>query len=162
VFFFAMIFAISMDYTMFLLSSAKEHRDQTHSAKDAMVGGVAHSGRVIFAAAAVMVAVFFTFALIGNSAGFTQSAAFSSARASPRCGHGDQPVTRCRAFVLAFDVRSNEREAGRESSASLSPPPHPADKFKRTLIPKCPGCLHCTPPPTSITPLTPAHSRPQA
>jgi RND superfamily putative drug exporter len=30
-----------------------------------MVGGVAHSGRVIFAAGAVMVAVFFTFALSG-------------------------------------------------------------------------------------------------
>jgi len=65
VFFFAMIFAISMDYTMFLLSSAKEHWEDTHSAKDAMVGGIAHSGRVIFAAAAVMVAVFFTFALSG-------------------------------------------------------------------------------------------------
>jgi putative drug exporter of the RND superfamily len=65
VFFFAMIFAISMDYTMFLLSSAKEHWDHTHNAKEAMVGAVAHSGRVIFAAAAVMVAVFFTFALSG-------------------------------------------------------------------------------------------------
>jgi RND superfamily putative drug exporter len=30
-----------------------------------VVGGLAHSGRVIFAAAAVMVAVFFTFALSG-------------------------------------------------------------------------------------------------
>ncbi len=29
VFFFAMIFAISMDYTVFLLSSAKEHWDRT-------------------------------------------------------------------------------------------------------------------------------------
>ncbi|MGA8217714.1 MAG: MMPL family transporter, partial [Solirubrobacterales bacterium] len=65
VFFFAMIFAISMDYTVFLLSSAREHWDRTHDAKDAMVGGLAHSGRVIFAAAAVMVAVFFTFALSG-------------------------------------------------------------------------------------------------
>ncbi len=65
VFFFAMIFAISMDYTMFLLSSAKEHWDHSHNAKDAMVNGMAHSGRVIFAAAAVMVAVFFTFALSG-------------------------------------------------------------------------------------------------
>jgi putative drug exporter of the RND superfamily len=65
VFFFAMIFAISMDYTMFLLSSAKEHWDRTHDAKDATVGAVAHSGRVIFAAGAVMVAVFFTFALSG-------------------------------------------------------------------------------------------------
>jgi RND superfamily putative drug exporter len=65
VFFFAMIFAISMDYTVFLLSSAKEHWDRTEDAKDAMVGGLAHSGRVIFAAGAVMVAVFFTFALSG-------------------------------------------------------------------------------------------------
>ena len=65
VFFFAMIFAISMDYTVFLLSSAKEHWDRTHAPRDAMVGGLAHSGRVIFAAGAVMVAVFFTFALSG-------------------------------------------------------------------------------------------------
>jgi putative drug exporter of the RND superfamily len=65
VFFFAMVFAIAMDYTVFLLSSAKEHWDRSHDAKEAMVGGLAHSGRVIFAAAAVMVAVFFTFALSG-------------------------------------------------------------------------------------------------
>ena len=65
VFFFAMIFAISMDYTVFLLSSAKEHLERSGDAKEAMIGGVAHSGRVIFAAAAVMVAVFFTFALSG-------------------------------------------------------------------------------------------------
>ena len=65
VFFFAMIFAISMDYTVFLLSAAKEHWDHTHDPRAAMVGGIAHSGRVIFAAGAVMVAVFFTFALSG-------------------------------------------------------------------------------------------------
>ena len=65
VFFFAMIFAISMDYTVFLLASAKEHHDRSGDPREAMVGGVAHSGRVILAAAAVMVAVFFTFALSG-------------------------------------------------------------------------------------------------
>ena len=65
VFFFAMIFAISMDYTVFLLSSAKEHYDRTGDPREASIGGLAHSGRVIFAAAAVMVAVFFTFALSG-------------------------------------------------------------------------------------------------
>jgi RND superfamily putative drug exporter len=65
VFFFAMVFAISMDYTVFLLSSAKEHWDRSQDPREAMVGGVAHSGRVVFAAAAVMVAVFFTFALSG-------------------------------------------------------------------------------------------------
>jgi RND superfamily putative drug exporter len=65
VFFFAMIFAISMDYTVFLLSSAKEHWDAEGDARKAMIGGLVHSGRVIFAAGAVMVAVFFTFALSG-------------------------------------------------------------------------------------------------
>src|SRR6476620_3190048 len=65
VFFFAMIFAISMDYTVFLLSSAKEHWEGEGDARKAMVGALAHSGRVINAAGAVMVAVFFTFALSG-------------------------------------------------------------------------------------------------
>ena len=51
VFFFAMIFAISMDYTVFLLvvrEGALGPLAATRS--EAMVGGVAHSGRVIFAA----------------------------------------------------------------------------------------------------------------
>jgi RND superfamily putative drug exporter len=66
VFFFAMIFAISMDYTVFLLSSAKEHWERSGgNAKAAMVGGMGSSGRVIFAAGAIMVAVFVTFALSG-------------------------------------------------------------------------------------------------
>jgi RND superfamily putative drug exporter len=65
VFFFAMIFAISMDYTVFLLASAKEHLDRSGDPREAAIGGLAHSGRVILAAAAVMVAVFFTFALSG-------------------------------------------------------------------------------------------------
>jgi RND superfamily putative drug exporter len=65
VFFFAMIFAISMDYTVFLMSSVKEHWEHSRDPREALVGGIAHSGRVILAAAAVMVAVFFTFALSG-------------------------------------------------------------------------------------------------
>ena len=65
VFFFAMIFAIAMDYTVFLLASAKEHWEKSSDPREAMVGAVAHSGRVIFAAGAVMVAVFFTFSLSG-------------------------------------------------------------------------------------------------
>lgn len=63
VFFFAMIFAIAMDYTVFLLATAKEHHEKTQSSKHAVIEGMAHSGRIIFAAAAVMVAVFFTFSL---------------------------------------------------------------------------------------------------
>ena len=65
VFFFAMVFAISMDYTVFLLASAREHWERSGDPRKALVGGLAQSGRVIFAAAVVMVAVFFTFALSG-------------------------------------------------------------------------------------------------
>ena len=65
IFFFAMIFAIAMDYTVFLLSSAREEWERTGDAKVAMVGGLARSGRVILAAGPVMVAVFFTFAFSG-------------------------------------------------------------------------------------------------
>jgi RND superfamily putative drug exporter len=64
-FFGAMVFGVAMDYTLFLLSAAKEryetHADPEHS----MVGSVRTSGRVVVSAAAVMVAVFLTFALSG-------------------------------------------------------------------------------------------------
>ncbi|MGV9709159.1 MMPL family transporter [Gordonia sp. NPDC003424] len=63
VFFFAMIFAIAMDYTVFLLATAKEHYEQSDDPVTAQINGLTYSGRIIFAAAAVMVAVFFTFAL---------------------------------------------------------------------------------------------------
>ena len=66
VFFFAMIFAIAMDYTVFLLAAAKEQWELTSDPRRAMVGALARSGRVIFAAGGVMVAVFFTFALSGQ------------------------------------------------------------------------------------------------
>ncbi|WP_344665468.1 MMPL family transporter [Catenulispora yoronensis] len=65
VFFFAMVFAIAMDYTVFLLAAAKEHYEVTGDPRRAVTGALGGSGRVIFAAAAVMVAVFFTFALSG-------------------------------------------------------------------------------------------------
>ena len=65
IFFFAMVFAIAMDYTVFLLSSAREHWEKSGDARAAMIGGLAHSGRTILAAGAVMIAVFFTFALSG-------------------------------------------------------------------------------------------------
>ena len=65
VFFFAMLFALGMDYTVFLLASAKERWDASGDSHEAAVEGIAISGPVITAAAAVMVAVFFTFALSG-------------------------------------------------------------------------------------------------
>ncbi len=65
-FFFALVFAISMDYTVFLLASAREHFDRSHDAAEAVRGSIAHTARPIVAAAGVMVAVFFTFAIAGT------------------------------------------------------------------------------------------------
>ncbi|MBI5949420.1 MAG: MMPL family transporter [Chloroflexi bacterium] len=65
-FFFALVFAISMDYTVFLLASAREHFDRSNDPAEAVTGALAHTGRPIVAAAGVMIAVFFTFAIAGT------------------------------------------------------------------------------------------------
>ncbi len=64
-FFFTLVFAISMDYTVFLLASAREHFERSRDGAEAVRGALAHTGRPIVAAAAVMVAVFYTFAIAG-------------------------------------------------------------------------------------------------
>ena len=65
IFFFALVFALSMDYTVFLLSTVREVHERTGDARQAVIEGLAGTGRVINAAAAVMVVVFMTFALAG-------------------------------------------------------------------------------------------------
>ena len=65
IFFFALVFALAMDYTVFLLATTKEAFERTGDARHAVIEGLAGTGRVINAAAAVMVVVFMTFALAG-------------------------------------------------------------------------------------------------
>ena len=65
VFFFCLIFALAMDYSVFLLATMREQFERTGDARTALVEGLARSGRLINAAGAVMVVVFFTFALSG-------------------------------------------------------------------------------------------------
>lgn len=65
-FFFALIFAISMDYTVFLLASTREHYERTGDPEEAVRASIAHTARPIIAAAGVMVAVFLTFGLAGT------------------------------------------------------------------------------------------------
>ena len=65
IFFFALVFALAMDYTVFLLATAKEAYQRSGDAREAVVEGLARTGPVINAAAAVMVVVFMTFALAG-------------------------------------------------------------------------------------------------
>jgi RND superfamily putative drug exporter len=63
---FAIVFGLSMDYEVFLVSRIHEEWQHRHDASAAVREGVANTGRVITAAAAVMIAVFVSFAL-GNS-----------------------------------------------------------------------------------------------
>jgi RND superfamily putative drug exporter len=64
-FFGAMVFGVAMDYTLFMLSTAKESYETHVDPEHAMVGSMRTSGRVVLSAAIVMVAVFLTFALSG-------------------------------------------------------------------------------------------------
>jgi RND superfamily putative drug exporter len=52
-----------MDYTVFLLTSVRAEFERTGNAREALIEGLARSGRVINAAGAVMIVVFFTFGL---------------------------------------------------------------------------------------------------
>jgi RND superfamily putative drug exporter len=63
VFIFAVVFGLSMDYEVFLLSRMREVWVATGDAQQAVREGLAHTGGVITAAAAVMVVVFGSFVL---------------------------------------------------------------------------------------------------
>ncbi|HWD07881.1 MAG TPA: MMPL family transporter, partial [Actinomycetota bacterium] len=65
IFFGAMVSGVAMDYTLFLLSAAKEHYELHADPEGAMISSVRTSGRVVVSAAIIMIAVFLTFALSG-------------------------------------------------------------------------------------------------
>jgi RND superfamily putative drug exporter len=62
---FAVVFGLSMDYEVFLVSRMHEEWTHTKDAKYAVQHGLAMTGRVVTAAAIIMIAVFGAFA-IGN------------------------------------------------------------------------------------------------
>jgi RND superfamily putative drug exporter len=55
---FALLFGLSMDYEVFLISRVRESWVRTHDNSRAIVTGLASTGRVITAAAAIMIVVF--------------------------------------------------------------------------------------------------------
>jgi putative drug exporter of the RND superfamily len=63
---FAILFGLSMDYEVFLLTQMREHYRKHGDAKRAVIEGLANTGRVITSAAAIMVCVFTSFVLNGN------------------------------------------------------------------------------------------------
>jgi RND superfamily putative drug exporter len=60
---FAIVFGLSMDYEVFLLSRVKEEFDRTGDAKASVADGLAATAHVITAAAAIMIVVFGAFLL---------------------------------------------------------------------------------------------------
>jgi RND superfamily putative drug exporter len=64
-FFFALLFGLSMDYQLFLLAAIKERRDATGDARLAVREGIARTGRPITNAALIMIVVFIAFGVTG-------------------------------------------------------------------------------------------------
>ncbi len=62
-FMFAVLFGLSMDYEVFLLSRVREEWVVSGDNTESVVQGIAATGRIITSAAAIMVAVFFGFVL---------------------------------------------------------------------------------------------------
>lgn len=60
---FTILFGLSMDYEVFLLSRVRESFLKTGDARESVIDGVASTGRVITSAAAIMIAVFLGFAM---------------------------------------------------------------------------------------------------
>ncbi len=63
IFLFAIVFGLSMDYEVFLMSRIHEEWEHTHDSTKAVTRGLALTGRVITAAAAIMITVFASFML---------------------------------------------------------------------------------------------------
>ena len=58
---FCLVFGLSMDYEMFLMSRIKERYDAGASIEEATVHGLAHTGRIVTTAAALIAVSFFAF-----------------------------------------------------------------------------------------------------
>jgi RND superfamily putative drug exporter len=58
IFLFAMLFGLSMDYEVFLLSRIREEWEKRHDNDAAVAYGLEHTGRIITAAALIMIAAF--------------------------------------------------------------------------------------------------------
>ena len=63
---FAVLFGLSMDYQVFLLSQVEHHRSRGESSRHAVASGLEVSGPVILSAALIMMSVFGSFVLNGD------------------------------------------------------------------------------------------------
>ena len=99
------IFGLSMDYQVFLLSRIRERHAQTGDNRDAIEFGIASTARLITGAALIIVAVFAGFAA-GELVAFQQMG-FGSVFSGP---------------LVRSSYRADEQRAAAESQTRL--PPH--------------------------------------
>ena len=71
-FMFAILFGLSMDYEVFLLSRIRERWVRTGDSAESVAHGIGASARVITAAAAILAAVFMAFAVFGEERAIKQ------------------------------------------------------------------------------------------
>src|SRR6266700_3058116 len=133
-FMFVLLFGLSMDYTVFILSRIRELRERGESARDAITHGIASSAGVVTSAAAIMVAVFSIFATLSSIEfklfGITMAAGVLL----------DATVVRWVLLPAAlsllgdrvFKSRGVHRTYGETASATVSEPPRPTNGWSRT------------------------------
>src|SRR5512132_2880115 len=63
---FAILFGLSMDYEVFLITHIREAWLRLRDNRAAVIHGIAHTGRVITSAALIMVSVFLAFVINGD------------------------------------------------------------------------------------------------
>ena len=108
IFLFALLFGLSMDYEVFLLSRIREEWDRRHDNEQAVAYGLEHTGRIITAAAIIMIAAF---------AGFVAGSFVGAAGVRPRAVGGDP----ARRDGRARDPRAGDDEAARATGTGTCP-----------------------------------------
>ena len=141
-FFFALLFGLSMDYQLFLLAAIKERRDATGDARLAVREGIARTGRPITNAALIMIVVFVAF-------GVTGPIPPDRARRHPR---PRRPARRHRHPDDARPVAARDARRAGLVPARLARPPPPA----RHLLPLTETDLEGAPPCSSASTTSPA------
>ncbi len=129
-FMFVLLFGLSMDYHVFILSRIKELRLGGASARTAVTGGIASSAGVVTSAAAIMVAVFSIFATLS----LIEFKMFGVAMAVAVLI--DATIVRGVLLPAGLALRGERLWSGRSygatASITVSEPPRPTNGWSRT------------------------------
>ena len=114
-FLFCILFGLSMDYHVFLLSRIREHYDRTDKSREAVAVGLKATSRIITGAALIMVVVFATFAAgdlaMLQQVGFGLAVAVAPRRDAHPLGPGTGDDGAARAHQLVPAPRAPPRPA---------------------------------------------------